>query len=82
MDLVQQLQSGLILTVLGMGTVVLFLTLLIFTTKLISKLCLKIAPAKAPVAKAAVQSSPAATAATKDAEIAAAIATAYKKHNN
>lgn len=82
--LMEQLQGGLMLVALGMGTVFVFLTLLLFVTKLMSKVCLKIAPAKASAAKAPVQSrtNTAPSAAAKDAEIAAAIATAYKKHNN
>lgn len=80
-----QLQDGLILLVLGMGFVFVFLTVLIFTTKLMSKVVNKVAPAEAaPAAKA----SPAASQrvsedrANKDPEIAAAIAAAYAKSRN
>lgn len=84
--LIRQLQDGLVLLVLGMGFVFIFLAILVFTTKWISKLCMKVAPAKQPEVKKA----PAQAAATgvkaasgaKDAEIAAAIAAAYAKSKN
>ena len=75
----QQLQGGLILLVLGMATVFVFLTILIFTTKLLSKACSRLAPAKVQVKPKA---SSVATMASKDDEIAAAIVAAYAKTKN
>lgn len=74
----QQLGNGVILMLLGMAIVFLFLTILVFTTKGISKFVGKIEARKpqkaAPVAEAApVQMSGA------DAEIAAVIAAAVVK---
>jgi len=82
--LMQQLTDGLILMVLGMVTVFIFLTILIFTTKLLSKVLGKIAPEKPAAAAPKRSTAPAATAApvTKDAEVAAAIAAAYQRSRN
>ena len=82
--LMYQLSVGLILMVLGMVTVFLFLTILIFTTKLLSKVVGKIAPAKPAATAPKRSSSPAAATApvTKDAEVAAAIAAAYQRSRN
>lgn len=80
-ELIAQLKDGLILMVLGMGTVFVFLTILIFTTKGLSAVCRRIAPAPAPkaaVSKPVAQSS----AVSNDSEIAAAIAVAYAKSKN
>ena len=77
--LAQQLQDGLILLVLGMATVFVFLTILIFTTKLLSKICTRFAPAKPQVQQ---KTSSVAPKATKDDEIAAAIVAAYAKTIN
>ena len=75
--------QGLVLLVLGMGTVFVFLTILIFTTKLLSKVCARIAPAK-PAAPAQKKSTaaPQASGVNKDAEVAAAIAAAYARSGN
>ena len=80
--LVQQINDGLILLVLGMGTVFIFLVLLIYATKIMSKICANISPAETTAAKPAQK--PAATTAnvvakSNDAAIAAAIAAAYDK---
>ena len=82
--LLQQLSDGLILLLLGMGTVFIFLVILIFATKLMSKVCQKIAGAQKPAAKApSVQNVSAPVAAkSNDAAIAAAIAAAYVKSKN
>ncbi len=85
--LIRQLQDGLVLLVLGMGFVFIFLAILVFTTKWISRLCMKVSPAKQPeVKKAPVQASASAavqtTGGVKDAEVAAAIAAAYAKSRN
>ena len=81
--LVKQIQDGLVLLVLGMGTVFVFLTILIFTTKLLSKVCARCAPAK-PATPATKKSTaaPQNSGVNKDAEIAAAIAAAYARSNN
>jgi len=76
--LATQLKNGLVLMVLGMAIVFVFLTILVFTTKGVSKLVRKFEKKKpaAPVAQAA----PAAVAvASNDAEIAVAIAAAVAK---
>ena len=81
--LVKQIQDGLVLLVLGMGTVFVFLTVLIFTTKLLSKVCARFAPAK-PATPAPKKSTaaPQNSGVNKDAEVAAAIAAAYARSNN
>ena len=84
--LIRQLQDGLVLLVLGMGFVFIFLAILVFTTKWISKLCMKVEPAKQPEVKKAPAQAAAAgvksAGGAKDAEIAAAIAAAYAKSKN
>ena len=81
--LIQQIKDGGILMVLGMGTVFLFLIILIFCIKAMSKIMAKYVPA--PSAKSTGKKSGPApkTAAPKndDAAIAAAIAAAYDKAN-
>ena len=78
-QLASQLSNGLILLALGMSIVFLFLTILVFTTKGVSKVVRNIEKKKpAPqIAEAAAAS--AATAAGNDAEIAVAIAAAMAK---
>ena len=85
-ELIAQLYDGLVLMVLGMGTVFVFLVILIYASKLMSKIVMNIDkshPAKtenAPQAKAApVQSKVMSAPATDDAAIAAAIAAAWDK---
>lgn len=82
--LISQLQSGLILLVLGMGTVFVFLVLLIYSTKAISSICRRITPAQAsaPAPKKSTPAPAAKAAGNKDAEVAAAIAAAYQKNKN
>ncbi len=78
-QLIAQLENGVILMVLGIATVFVFLTLLVFLTKGMSAVVKKIAPQKKP---AAVVSSPAATLSASpalDADIAAAIVAAFAK---
>ncbi len=89
-ELIAQLYDGLVLLVLGMGTVFVFLVLLIFATKIMSKLCMGNAnhPANAkakPEAAASAASAAktmAAAPAGDDAAVAAAIAAAYDKSRN
>ena len=78
--LTAQLMDGLVLLVLGMGTVFVFLVILIYATKLMSKLCNRnqTAPAQAVSSAPAVQGTAPAPA-QDDAAIAAAIAAAYDK---
>ncbi len=81
-DLIYQLEQGGILMILGMGTVFVFLAVLIYTTKGISALCKKFVPAETSAPK--TTTAPKATSnssANKDGEIAAAIAAAYSKSN-
>lgn len=75
-----QLGNGVILMVLGMAIVFVFLTILVFTTKAVSKIVKKIEskqPKKAP--EAAVVSAPVSAC---DAEVAAAIVAAVAKSRN
>ena len=76
-QLASQLSNGLILLALGMSIVFLFLTILVFTTKGVSKVVKSIEKRKpAPqIAAPAVESA----SAGNDAEIAVAIAAAMAK---
>lgn len=65
-----QIGNGLILMVLGMGIVFLFLTILVFSTKMISKIVSKIEK-KEPV------QTPAEVKNNSESEVAAAIAVAF-----
>jgi oxaloacetate decarboxylase gamma subunit len=75
-QLLHQLESGLILMLLGLSTVFVFLTLLVFLTKGTSALAKRLEPKGKPVT-ATVQGG-VASAAT-DAEVAAAIVAAFAK---
>jgi oxaloacetate decarboxylase gamma subunit len=80
--LMTQLKNGLVLLVLGMSIVFLFLTILVFTTKGVSKVVRKFEkkkPAAQPVAQAAQPAAAAAPAQAADAEVAVAIAAAMAK---
>ena len=80
--LVQQIKDGLILLVLGMGTVFIFLILLVCITKLMSRICAKLEPeTTAPAAekKPSAVARPNVVAKSNDAAVAAAIAAAYDK---
>ena len=89
-ELIAQLYDGLVLMVLGMGTVFVFLVILIYASKLMSRICMNLDknhPAKsasAPQAKAAtpVQQKMASAPVTDDASVAAAIAAAWDKSKN
>jgi oxaloacetate decarboxylase gamma subunit len=77
-DIVHQ---GLELMLYGMGTVVVFLTLLIATVSLMSWFLSRFLPdAEVPVA--AVRSEPAASAVPADAPLAAVIAAAVHRHRS
>ena len=79
-QLVAQLENGVILMILGIATVFVFLTLLVFLTKGMSAIARKIAPAKKPTvvvsspSAATISASPA-----SEADIAAAIVAAFAK---
>ena len=76
-QLAQQLSNGLILLALGMSIVFLFLTILVFTTKGVSRVVRNIEKKK-PAPQVAAPAASAAPAGT-DAEIAVAIAAAMAK---
>lgn len=76
-ELIAQLNDGLILMFLGMGTVFIFLAILIFTTKGLSAVCKKFEVTKN--VPTTVEKKVAAVSGNKDNEIAAAIAIAYSK---
>ena len=89
--LVAQIYDGLVLLVLGMGTVFIFLVILIFASKLMSKVIMNLekghqseAPAAATVqaASAQVQQRAATAPQGDEAAVAAAIAAAYDKSRN
>ena len=89
--LVAQIYDGLVLLVLGMCTVFIFLVILIFASKLMSKVIMNLekghqseTPAAAPVQAASVQVQQRAAAAPQgdEAAVAAAIAAAYDKSKN
>lgn len=73
-----QISNGLVLLVLGMGVVFVFLALLIFATKFMSKIVGKISKGN----DLAVKSAPAQTvqnSVSADTEVAIAIAAAFQK---
>ena len=76
-QLASQLSNGLILLALGMSIVFLFLTILVFTTKGVSRVVRNIEKKK-PAPQVAAPAA-AAEAAGNDAEIAVAIAAAMAK---
>lgn len=78
-QLSQQLSNGFILLVLGMAIVFLFLTILVFTTKGVSKVVRSIEKKKPAPQVAAPAAASAAASVGNDAEIAVAIAAAMAK---
>ena len=78
-QLSQQFSNGLILLALGMAIVFLFLTILVFTTKGVSKVVRSIEKKKPAPQVAAPAAESVAALAGKDAEIAVAIAAAMAK---
>lgn len=78
-QLVAQLLNGVTLTLLGMGTVFIFLIVLIFVTKGLSSFVKKIEARRPQVAPAANSSSINTANVSADAEIAAVIAAAVAK---
>lgn len=78
-QLLTQLSNGFVLLILGMGTVFIFLILLVFLTKGLSAFVMKLESKRPAVAtgKPAV----AATATASEADIAAAVAAAWAKAN-
>lgn len=79
-----QLVDGVVLMLLGMATVFLFLVLLIYATKLMSKICTKIGGKATPtIAKNTnTQNTAPVAKAQNDAALAAAIVAAYDKEKN
>ena len=81
-QLMAQLKNGLVLLVLGMSIVFVFLTILVFTTKAVSKIVRKFEKNK-PVAQVAAPAAASAAVTTAapaaEAEIALAIAAAVAK---
>lgn len=75
--LISQITNGLILVLLGMGFVFVFLTLLVFTTKLLSSLARRFTPKEVVKVKTSSLS-----ASAKEAEIAAAITAAVAQSKN
>ncbi len=88
--LMAQLKDGLILLVLGMGTVFVFLVILIFATKFMSRIVngmgnndhAEAAGTASPQAAAHVQQRTAQAPTGDDAAVAAAIAAAYDRSRN
>ena len=78
-QLASQLSNGLILLALGMSIVFLFLTILVFTTKGVSKVVRNIEKKKPAPQIAEPAAAGSAAAAGNDAEIAVAIAAAMAK---
>ena len=81
-QLTSQIKNGLILLVLGMAIVFVFLTILVFTTKLVSKIVRKFEKSPAPAAATVVAQPTVAqpvVKASNDAEVAAAIAATVAK---
>ena len=76
--LLAQLKNGLFLLAMGMAIVFVFLTILVFTTKGVSKIVRKFEK-KVPAAQAAPQAASAPAGSSDDAEVAVAIAAALAK---
>jgi len=75
--------EGINLMVIGMGAVFLFLTLLVFTTTLMSKLVNKFAPpAPAPAAKPVIAASPNPPNQVSDGQLLAVISAAIHRHRS
>lgn len=79
-----QLADGVVLMLLGMATVFLFLVILIYATKLMSKICSKLGGKEPEVKVQSQRTQSAAPVAktTNDAALAAAIVAAYDKDQN
>jgi len=77
--LTTQLSNGLLLLVLGMGTVFLFLTILVFVTKCMSSIVRKIEARKPVAAPAAAPAAAPVSAPAAESEVAAAIVAALAK---
>ncbi|HOE90141.1 MAG TPA: OadG family protein [Sphaerochaeta sp.] len=78
-QLLTQLSNGFVLLVLGMGTVFIFLILLVFLTKGLSAFVMKLESKRPAVATGKPAAAVAATA--SEADIAAAVAAAWAKAN-
>ncbi|KDE40512.1 MAG: OadG family protein [Nitrincola lacisaponensis] len=73
------LAEGLSLMVFGMGFVVVFLTLLVIATSLMSRLVMRFEPAPVPVTAAKKGSAPAAPSGQPDDQVLIAVMTAALK---
>ena len=87
--LVQQIKDGLVLLVLGMGTVFIFLVILIFASKMMSKIIMNMEKNRHGAATEQVQAVSSVQVQQKasapqgdDAAVAAAIAAAYDRSRN
>ncbi len=79
-QLIQQIKDGGVLMLLGMCTVFVFLVILIYATKLMSKIISRIKPSAPETAKKSAESKTASPASVNnDALTAAAIAAAWDK---
>ncbi len=78
-QLIAQMNNGVILMFLGIGTVFVFLTLLVFLTKGLSAIVKKFFPQKSPAVVQRPSSAAVAVGSAPDAEIAAAIVAAFVK---
>ena len=74
-----QLKDGIVLMFLGMIVVFIFLTILIYSIKLMSKIVGKNAPAEEPKKKVAAQPATAVKSTNDDEKIAVAIAASVSK---
>lgn len=79
-QLLTQLSNGFVLLVLGMGTVFIFLILLVFLTKGLSAFVMKLESKRPAVAAGKTTAAPAAAAAS-EADVAAAVTAAWAKAN-
>ncbi|MBO8437169.1 MAG: OadG family protein [Spirochaetes bacterium] len=87
--LVQQIKDGLVLLVLGMGTVFIFLVILIFASKMMSKIIMNMEKNRHGEATEQIQAVSTVQVQQKvsapqgdDAAVAAAIAAAYDRSRN
>ncbi len=78
-QLIYQLEGGVILMILGLATVFVFLTLLVFLTKGTSALARKFAPAAKPVTAPGFGGIQSLSSTAADAEVALAIVAAFAK---
>lgn len=78
-QLILQLEYGVVLMILGVATVFVFLTLLVFLIKGTSSLVQRFAPQGKPTVAAGHAAMQSVTSSASDAEVAAAIVAAFAK---